>query len=81
MAHIQHFIRGNWEARAETPEELAARFLRMIDALEEIDPAFSLWACDYRHPRNFELLRDRFAEEIAANVVRDSSPSHPVRRS
>jgi hypothetical protein len=71
MAYKQLYVRAAWGARAETPKELAARFLRMIDALEEIDPAFSNWACHYRHPKNFEWLRDRFAEEIAANAVRD----------
>ncbi len=71
--YIQHFIRGRWEARAETPEQLSARFLRMIDAFVEIDPIFSLWACDYRQPRILEMLRDRFAEEVAAKVAQDGS--------
>lgn len=70
---IQNFIDGHWEARAETPEELAARFVRMIDAFEQIDPIFHRWACSYRRPRNFETLRDLFAEEVAANMQKDGS--------
>ena len=40
-----YYIRASWEAR-QTPDELAGRFLRMIDALKEIDPssAFGLAA-------------------------------------
>ena len=70
---IQNFIRARWEARAQTPDELAVRFLRMIDSLAKINPIFGLWACNYRRPRNFETLRDRFAEEIVAKVARDGS--------
>ncbi len=70
---IQNFIKGRWEARAETPEELAARFLRMIDAFKAIDPIFRFWACNYRRPRNFETLRDSFAREVAAKVAQDGS--------
>jgi Immunity protein 52 len=70
--HVQLYIRGGWQARAETPEEIAGRFLRMIDAFKEIHPVFALWACNYRRPRDFETLRDRLAEEIAANATKDS---------
>ena len=65
-----YYIRGSWEARAETPDELAARFLRMINSLKEIDPAFSLWTCGKKRPKKFELVRDRYAEEIAAGLSR-----------
>jgi hypothetical protein len=40
-----YYIRASWEARAETPDELSGRFLRMIDAFKEIDPVYSLWSC------------------------------------
>ncbi len=65
-----YYIRASWEARAETPDELASRFLRMIDALKEIDPAFGLWACGKKRPKKFEMVRDRYAEEIAAGLSR-----------
>jgi hypothetical protein len=65
------FIIAEWEARAETPDELAARFLRMIDALKETDPVFSLWTCGDRRPEKLEEARDRYAAEIAAGVMRD----------
>jgi hypothetical protein len=66
-----YYIRASWEARAETPDELAARFLRMIDALKQIDPVFSRWSCGRtRHLVEFENVRDRYAEEIAAGLAR-----------
>jgi hypothetical protein len=65
-----YYIRGSWEGRAETPDELASRFLRMIDAFKEIDPVFSLWTCGARRPTKFEMVRDRYAEEIAAGLAR-----------
>ncbi len=66
-----YYVSGNWEGRAETPDELAARFLRMIDPFEEIDPVFSLWTSGRKRPRKFETIRDRYAEEIAAGVTTD----------
>ena len=66
-----YYISANWEGRAETPDELAARFLRMIDAFKEIDPVFSLWTSGRMRPRKFETIRDRYAEEIAAGVATD----------
>jgi hypothetical protein len=66
-----YFITANWEARAETPDEIAARFLRLIDSLKEIDPVFSLWTCGRKRPEKLEEVRDRYAVEIAAAVVRD----------
>jgi hypothetical protein len=65
-----YYIRAGWEARAETPDELAARFLRMIDALKKIDPVFSLWTCGGMRSLDFEKIRDRYAEEIAAGLSR-----------
>jgi hypothetical protein len=65
-----YYIRASWEARAETPDELAARFLRMIDALKEIDPTFNLWTCGKKRSVEFEEIRDRYAEEIAAGLSR-----------
>ena len=66
-----YYVSGNWEGRAETPDELAARFLRMINSFEEIDPVFSLWTSGRKRPRKFETIRDRYAEEIAAGVTTD----------
>jgi hypothetical protein len=66
-----YYIGASWEQRAETPEELAARFLRMIDSLKEIDPVFSFWTCGKKRPEKLEEVRDRYAEEIAAGITRD----------
>lgn len=66
-----YFILSKWEARAETPEQLAARFLRMIDSFTEIDPVLSLWISGAKRPKKFETIRDRYAEEIAARISRD----------
>ncbi|QGM47317.1 Imm52 family immunity protein [Methylocystis heyeri] len=74
------FIGANWEARAETPDELAVRFLSMTDALKEIDPVFSLWTCTGRSPEKLEKVRDRLAAEIAANVLRDYWNNEPSPR-
>ena len=65
------YIRGDWEAREETPQALADRFLRMIDAFAEIDPALRRWDCEYRRPKTLESLRGRFAEHVAANMEGD----------
>jgi Immunity protein 52 len=65
------YVRASWEGRAETPDALAARFLRMIDAFKEIDPVFSLWTCGATRPKKFEMVRDRYAEEIAEGISRD----------
>ncbi|MGH6845994.1 MAG: Imm52 family immunity protein [Methylocella sp.] len=63
-------IRSYWERRAETPDALAARFVRTIDSLQEIDPVFALWTCGSRWPKKFETMRDRYAEEVAAGLVK-----------
>jgi len=66
-----YLCRCVWEKRGETPEELAARFLRMIDSFGRIDPVFSLWACGWRSAIDLEKVRDRFAEvEIAEGIAR-----------
>ncbi len=66
-----YYIRASWEARAETPDELAARFLCMIDAFKEIDPVFCLWTCGKKRLVDFEKVRDRYAEEVAAGFARN----------
>ncbi|MGH6813215.1 MAG: Imm52 family immunity protein [Methylocella sp.] len=60
-----------WERRAETPDALAARFVRTIDSLQAIDPVFALWTCGSKRPKKFEAMRDRYAEEIAAGLTKD----------
>ena len=67
----EYYIRASWEGRAETPDELAARFLGMMDAFKEIDPVFSLWTCGAKRRKKFEMVRDRYAEEIAAGIELD----------
>jgi hypothetical protein len=71
IEHKGYYIQSSWEARAETPDDLAARFLRLIDSLKQIDPVFNLWTCGAKRPKKFETVRDRYAEEIAAGVTRD----------
>ncbi|MGH6839728.1 MAG: Imm52 family immunity protein [Methylocella sp.] len=61
-------IRAYWERRAETPDALAARFVRTINSLQEINPAFALWTCGTSRPRKFETMRDHYAEEVAAGL-------------
>jgi len=65
------YIQCEWEAAAETPARLAARFACMIDALARIDPLLSLWNCGDIGCTPYELVRDYYAEEIAENVSRD----------
>ena len=67
----RYYIRASWEGRAETPDELAARFLGMMDAFKEIDPVFSLWTCGAKRRKKFEMVRDRYAKEIAAGIELD----------
>ena len=71
MTDNRYYIKASWEGRAETPDELAVRFLRLIDSLKQIDPVFSLWTCGAKRPKKFETMRDRYAEEIAADVTTD----------
>lgn len=71
MIKNSFFINASWEERAETPDELAARFLRVIDSLKQVNPVFSLWTCGANGPRKFEAVRDRYASEIAAGVTTD----------
>ncbi|MGH6838612.1 MAG: Imm52 family immunity protein [Methylocella sp.] len=66
-----YYIHAYWERRAETPEALAARFVRLIDRLREIDPVFALWTCVSKRPKKFETMRDRYAEEVAAGLSKD----------
>ena len=65
------YVKASWEARAETPDQLAVRFLRLIDSLKGIDPVFTLWTSGANRPKKLEAIRDRYAEEIAAGVTTD----------
>lgn len=64
-------IHAYWERRAETPEALAARFVRTIDQLQQIDPAFAFWTCGSKRPKKFEAMRDRYAEEVSDGLTKD----------
>ena len=61
-------IRAYWERRAETPETLAARFLRLTDRLRGIDPILALWTRGTYRAWIYETLCDRYAEEIAEGL-------------
>jgi len=67
----EYYVRGCWEAREETPDEIATRFLHHIDLLRDIDPVFSLWISGAKGPKKLEAIRHRFAEEVAADISRD----------
>lgn len=64
-----YFITASWGPRAETPDELAKRFFRMIDSFRRIDPIFARWV--YGGNTALETLRDDFTEIIAKNIQRD----------
>lgn len=70
---IQNYVRCTWEARAETPRELAVRFMRMLEALAPISPIFHAWDSFDSFPKNCETPLERFAQGIAERVVRDGS--------
>ncbi len=64
-------VQAHWERRAETPEALAARFVQMIDHVQRIDPVFALWTCVSKHPKKFETVRNHYAQEVAAGVIKN----------
>jgi hypothetical protein len=66
-----YYMRASWQARPETPEALAARFLRHIDLLREIDPLFGLWLSGVKGPRKLEMIRDSYAKIVEARISRD----------
>ncbi|MGH6812097.1 MAG: Imm52 family immunity protein [Methylocella sp.] len=71
VTSTQYGVKAYWERRAETPDALAARFVRTIDSLQAIDPVFALWTCGSKRPKKFEAMRDRYAEEVAAGLTKD----------
>ena len=71
VTSTQYGVKAYWERRAETTDALAARFVRTIDSLQEIDPVFALWTCGSKRPTKFETMRDRYAEEVAAGLTKD----------
>jgi hypothetical protein len=68
---LNYNVQAYWERRAETPEELARRFVQTVDALREIDPVFDLWNCGKKKPLKFENERDHFGKIVAASIVKD----------
>ena len=77
----RYYIRASWEGRAETPDELAARFLGMMDAFKEINPVFSLWTCGAKRRKKFEMVRDRYAErDRGGNRIGRLGRAHPGLR-
>ncbi|MGP0058711.1 MAG: Imm52 family immunity protein [Beijerinckiaceae bacterium] len=61
-------VQAVWGPRAQTPDALARRFTRLIDALRDIDPLFKSWIVA---GRNFDTLRPRCAEYIASKISKD----------
>ncbi|MEW6436923.1 MAG: Imm52 family immunity protein [Pseudomonadota bacterium] len=66
-----YLIRASLGARPETPEALAARFLKNIDLLSAIDPLLALWLSGVNSPKKLETIRDRYAQIVAAEISRD----------
>jgi hypothetical protein len=64
-----YFITASWGPRAETPDDLALRFFRMIDALKPINPVFRQWI--YERKNDLQSHRDDFAKYIAKKIERD----------
>ncbi len=61
-----YFITATWGPRAETPDEIATRFLRMIDALAPIDPVFRDWL--YGRQSTLDAHRAGFAKDIEKSI-------------
>jgi len=64
-------IHCSWERRAETPEEIAARFLRMINSLRRIDPIFHSWESGGPPAKRLDTIRDHYASEVAEGISRN----------
>ena len=66
-----YFVSCSWERRAETPEQIAARFWRMIDSLQRIDPVFRAWDCGGPPAKPLESVRADYAREVAEGMFLD----------
>lgn len=68
---LDYFISLFWEGRAETPKELAVRWLKLIARFQTIDPIFAHWYVwpDIRHPLPFYTDVATLIEKIAADVA------------
>jgi len=69
----QYEIRARWDARIETPEMLAVRFIQLVDRLAPLHPFFSdwIWASMKGEPTMFESRRLALEQAVADNVSRD----------
>jgi len=69
----QYEILARWDARIETPEMLAARFIQLIDRLAPLHPFFSdwIWVSMKGEPTMFESRRPRLVQAVTDNVTRD----------
>jgi hypothetical protein len=57
-----------WGPRAETPEDLAIRYGKLIDALRDISPLLQTWVFG---AKTFDAMRPRLAQFIASKVMKD----------
>ncbi|QXX74319.1 Imm52 family immunity protein [Methylovirgula sp. HY1] len=64
-----------WGPREEKPEELAARWLKLIARLQAVDPIFAHWYVwvPYKPALPIGMQAAPLAEKIAANVATDDS--------
>jgi len=78
---LDYFASLFWQGRAETPEELAVRWLKLIARFQTIDPIFAHWYVwpDIHHPLPFDTDVATLAEKIAADVA-TSDTGEPLPR-
>jgi hypothetical protein len=70
---VTYSVHARWGARAETSEEIAARFGRYLDTLAAIDPMFALWRVGLKKGRLYEKVRDDLVALVQADISRDDS--------
>src|SRR5579862_9595275 len=74
----QYKIHAFWGPRRETPQELAARFLDLVDRLSSIDPMLAHWFWTHEdEATDFDEIRHRLPAAIEATVSRadDGDPT------
>ena len=74
-SELDYYTGVFWGPRKETPEELAARLLKLIARLQMIDPIFAHWYtwAPLQRALPFDTQVAPLAEKIEANVTTDDS--------
>lgn len=71
----QYKIRSYWGPRGETPEVIAARYIKMVESFERIDPVFTPWfflGADDLMP--FDRARAKLPALIAKGIDDETGP-------